>query len=76
MNEKIKNIFVSVLDVQKEKIMEETSMDDIPEWDSLAHVSLVSAIEEEFDINMSMDEITSMLSVKNAIEIVSDQLNN
>ncbi len=76
MNEKIKNIFVSVLDAQKEKIMEETSMDDIPEWDSLAHVSLVSAIEEEFDINMSMDEITSMLSVKNAIEIVSDQLNN
>ncbi|HJP17143.1 MAG: hypothetical protein CMD96_06955 [Gammaproteobacteria bacterium] len=76
MTEKIIDLFSSVLDVKKEKITVETSMDDLPEWDSLAHISLVSAIEEEFKVSMSMDEITSMLSIKSAIEIISELSNN
>ena len=76
MNEKIIDLFSSILGVSKEKINYETSMDDLPEWDSLAHISLVSAIEEEFNISMSMDEITSMLSIKYAIEIITELSNN
>tara|TARA_B100000315_G_scaffold257003_1_gene304459 strand:+ start:1248 stop:1478 length:231 start_codon:yes stop_codon:yes gene_type:complete len=76
MNEKIIDLFSSVLGVSKEKINDETSMDDVPEWDSLAHISLVSAIEEEFNISMSMDEITSMLSIKCAVEIITELSNN
>ncbi len=40
-----------------------TSSRDIPRWDSLQHIALVSAIERAFGINLSMDEMMEMRTV-------------
>lgn len=37
-----------------------TSPEDIPRWDSLQHIALVSAIERTFGISLSMDEMMEM----------------
>ncbi len=46
-----------------------TSPRDIPRWDSLQHIALVTAIERAFDITLSLDEMVEMRSV-GAIEVV------
>jgi acyl carrier protein len=40
-----------------------TVADDIPEWDSLAHVNLMYSIEEEFSIEFNEDEFTGFSSI-------------
>jgi acyl carrier protein len=40
-----------------------TSPEDVPRWDSLQHIALVSAIESTFGISLSMDEMMEMRSV-------------
>jgi acyl carrier protein len=49
-----------------------TSPDDVPKWDSLRHIALVSAIEETYKISLSMDEMMEMVNVR-AIQSVLDR---
>jgi acyl carrier protein len=47
-----------------------TSRRDVPKWDSLQHVALVAAIEEQFGISLSMDEMVEIRSVKDICNIL------
>jgi acyl carrier protein len=42
----------------------ETSPDDIPRWDSLRHIALVTAVEDAFSISLSMDEMMEIRCVR------------
>ena len=61
MEQKINDILIDVLKVQKEKTSEDLTMDDVNNWDSLTHMNLIVAIEEEFGIEMSGDDIAEMI---------------
>lgn len=45
----------------------------IPQWDSLAHMSLVADIEEEFGVLLSPDDVIELSSFARAIEILEAQ---
>ena len=55
-----------------EQLTQRTGPDDVPKWDSLRHIALVSAIEETYDIKLSMDEMMEMVDVR-AIHSVLDR---
>ena len=42
----------------------------IEEWDSVAHMQLVAAIEDEYDVMMDTDDVTDMSSYKEAVRIL------
>ena len=60
----IKNILVSVLDVEESKIDENTVSGDLEEWDSLKHMNLIMALEEKYEIEFTNDEIAELESFK------------
>ena len=60
---KIREILSSVLGVPADQISEVASMDDVEQWDSLAQMNLVLALEEEFGIVIPDDEVGSMVTV-------------
>ena len=62
MEQKINDILVAILKVQKEKTSVDLTMDDVNNWDSLTHMNLIVAIEDEFGIEMSGDDIAEMIS--------------
>lgn len=68
--EELQNIFVDVFDSEDLRINLETNASDIEGWDSLAHINLIAAIQEEYDIRFSMDDVTSMKSVNDMIETI------
>jgi acyl carrier protein len=65
----IKGLFANVFKYDGE-ITPATSRRDVPKWDSLQHLALVAAIEEQFDIALSMDEMVEMRSVKDISNIL------
>jgi len=69
--EKLINSFVSALGVDQSNIIDSLEYNTIPQWDSVAHMALIAALEEEFDIMMDTDDIIDMSSVVKAKEIVS-----
>jgi len=48
---------------QSKKITLESTMDQIPEWDSLKHIQLIIAIEEEFNITIDFSDTLDMTSM-------------
>ena len=65
----IKSLFANVFKYDGEINMS-TSRREVQKWDSLQHVALVAAIEEHFDIVLSMDEMIEIRSVKDICNIL------
>ena len=62
MENSIKKIISAVLEISLEEINEKTSSETIKFWDSLKHMNLIIALEEEFNIEFEDDEIVEMNS--------------
>jgi acyl carrier protein len=70
-NERLKKVFSESLGVDLKKVEDGLQYNTIPEWDSIAHMALVAALESEFDIMMDTDDIIDMSSVNKAKEILA-----
>lgn len=68
--EKYRNAFMEGLEVKAEQV-EGLEYQAITEWDSVGHMSLVSAIEDAFDIMMDTDDIIEFNSYEKGKEILS-----
>jgi acyl carrier protein len=73
--EKLNSIIASVLKLSPEKASENLSMNDVAAWDSLSHMGLIVAIEDEFKIEMSGDDIAEMTSFDAIRRIVVKYVN-
>lgn len=69
MRPAVQSLFASVFNYEGE-ITLATSRKDVPKWDSLQHVALVAAIEQQFSISLSMDEMIEIRSVKDIYNIL------
>lgn len=56
------------------EINNNTSPEDLPQWDSIGHLNLISSLEEEFSIKFDDEQITQMLNFKLVVEIVKETL--
>lgn len=73
MENKIKNVISSVFDVNINEISDDTNPDSLDNWDSMGHMNLIVALEEEFNILFDEDEITEMLNFKLICLIISEK---
>ena len=62
MESRIKEVMSAVFEINLEDINDNTSPDTIDIWDSLRHMNLVAALEEEFSIEFNDDEIVEMMN--------------
>ncbi len=63
MRERVQNVFRDVFEDRMLLITEKTTAADIPTWDSLTHITLIVSLEEEFGIQFTSMEVTSMSCV-------------
>lgn len=61
---RIKAVMAAVLAIPAEEINENSSVDNIEVWDSLRHMNLVIALEEEFGITIPDEEVGNIVSFK------------
>ncbi len=67
--ERYKEVFVNSLAL-KDDFSEELKYNDVPEWDSIGHMTLMSGLEEGFKITLETDDIIDFSSFKKGVEIL------
>lgn len=71
--EKLTDVFRDVFDDEDIRLTDETTSDDIEDWDSLEHVNLIIAVEREFGMKFSMGEVTGMKNVGAMVDIIAER---
>ena len=66
-------IFSKSFGIDKKKFNEKIKYNDIPEWDSIGHMTLMSELEEEFKITLETDDIIDFSSYKKGIELLNSK---
>lgn len=72
---KLNEIFEDVLDLDETpSLTDETTANDIDEWDSLSHIQLVVSIEKAFGIRFSSQEIMNWKTVGDTVDSICNKI--
>ncbi len=74
INEKVNKILADILDLETEQLSDDLTPDTAENWDSMNHLRLVTAIEQEFSISLSMEEIQSIQNISKLRDLVKQHL--
>jgi acyl carrier protein len=68
--EKLQTVYRDILDDEEIVLTEETTADDIEDWDSITHVQIVAEIQTVFDVKFSAKEILLWESVGDIVDAI------
>lgn len=68
--EKYNSVFSSVFDLDGERFDDNFNFKDVDSWDSFTHLTLISELEETFDVMFESDDILHFGGYKNGIKIL------
>lgn len=71
---RIQEVFRDELEIDDLVLTDETTADDVEEWDSLSHVQLVVALEKAFNIKFTSREILSWDNVGDLVDCIGKKL--
>ncbi|MBQ2609569.1 MAG: acyl carrier protein [Butyrivibrio sp.] len=72
--EKLNEVFRDVFEDDDITVDDSTTSADVDGWDSLEHINLINAVEQEFDIKFNMGQIVSMKNVGEMADIIISKL--
>lgn len=76
MDDKIYKLLAELLRMKSEELTDALSMETADVWDSLKHMEVIVAIEQEFKIELTFDEIVAMKNVGEIKRILKEKINS
>jgi acyl carrier protein len=70
----LNEVFQDVFDDDEITVNDETTANDIEDWDSLEHINLIVAVEERFSIKFNMGEANKMKNVGEMVDIILQRM--
>ena len=68
--EKYKKAFTDALSIDEQKLSKDLKFNEIPEWDSIGHMTLISHLEDAFKFTMETDDVIDLSSFSKGKEIL------
>jgi acyl carrier protein len=72
----IGDLISDTLVVPRDQVTDNFTYGDVPEWDSMGHMNLMMALEEKFNIQITADTITNLVSIPAIISYLSERKEN
>lgn len=72
--EKLNEVFRDVFDDEDIEVNDDTTAADIDGWDSLMHITLMDAVEEEFDVSFDMKTVVKLKNVGEMVDVILEEV--
>ena len=72
VKQRLRTVFQDVFDDDELEIDEKTTAEDVDEWDSLMHCTLVVNAEKEFDVRLNTAQVAEIQDVGGLIEAIAE----
>ena len=72
MEQKLRQIMANIFEISSDDVTDESSIDTIEKWDSLKHLNLIVAIEEQYNILITEEEMLKMINFIEIKRILGD----
>lgn len=76
IGEKIRKVMSLVFETEESAINDDSSSDNVENWDSLRHLNLILGLEEEFGISIPDTEVGNMVNYKIIAVVIKETLAN
>lgn len=76
IEQRVKRVFGDLFEMDSDEVKSTLEMNDMEEWDSLMHIQLILALENEFSIKFTTQQILNMKSIATIIETVQQKEKN
>jgi len=70
VSDRLRTVYVDTLGLGPDVDVENLKYRDIEQWDSLGHMTLVAAIEDEFGVQLDTEQVIDMSSFKVALDML------
>lgn len=71
---KVQQVMADTFGVELSDIDVDSSQDSVDNWDSVNHLNLITALEEEFEIEIPFEEIGIMTNFKLVVNVITEML--
>ena len=72
--EQLNEVFRDVFDDESIEVSDETTADDIEDWDSLEHINLIAAVEQQFGVRFNMGQIVTLKNVGEMVDLIESMM--
>lgn len=72
--DRLNEVFQDVFDDESITVNDATTANDIEDWDSLEHINLVAAVEQEFGFKFTMGQVVTMKNVGEMVDIILEKI--
>lgn len=74
IKERLEEIFRDIFDDESIILTKETKAEDIEDWDSLANINILLAIEQEFKVKISLSEISKLKNIGDILDLITKKI--
>ena len=71
--ERLNTVFQDIFDDEELTVKDETTAADVDGWDSLNHIALIDAVEEEFGIKFGMKTVVKLKNVGEMVDVILEK---
>jgi acyl carrier protein len=75
IEDRVIKIIAEIIEVDSNKIDEDTAIGDFPNWDSMSQLIIITSLEKEFDIKFDPEDIMDLEDVGDMISAIEDYTN-
>ncbi len=73
--ESVSKIMIDTFDIEGVEISNDTTAEDIDEWDSLSHIELISNIESHFKVRFALGELQDLKNIGDMVSLIASKTN-
>jgi acyl carrier protein len=74
IHKRLTAVFRDIFDDPSLEITDSTTADDISDWDSITHITLITAVEDEFNVSFSTKDVKSLANVGDFIRLIASRV--